>query len=316
MAKYLLTRSIQNVVLLWLVSMIGFGILYLAPGGPLAQFALVPGMSQAQLTKIAEQMGLDRPIPAQYWEWFTRLLSGDWGHSFRDGQAVLAVIASHLWSTLELMGSSTILAILLGTWIGVLGAIRRYSLFDYLATVGAMVALSIPTFWFGLITIYIFSVELKWVPGGNMYTIGNGSFLDYLHHLIAPCLVLALVTIATWSRYMRSSMLEVINQDYIRTARAKGAPERIVLVHHAIRNALLPMITIAGMQLPTVLSGALVTETVFTWPGMGRLFLDSLGYRDYPVVMGILMFSAVLVLIGNMLADALYAVCDPRIRLD
>jgi peptide/nickel transport system permease protein len=316
MAKYLLTRSIQNVVLLWLVSMIGFGILYLAPGGPLAQFALVPGMSQAQLTKIAEQMGLDRSIPAQYWEWFTRLLSGDWGHSFRDGQAVLAVIASHLWSTLELMASSTILAILLGTWIGVLGAIRRYSLFDYLATVGAMIALSIPTFWFGLITIYIFSVELKWLPGGNMYTIGNGSVLDYLHHLIAPCLVLALVTIATWSRYMRSSMLEVINQDYIRTAHAKGAPERVVLIHHAIRNALLPMITIAGMQLPTVLSGALVTETVFTWPGMGRLFLDSLSYRDYPVVMGILMFSAVLVLIGNMLADALYAVCDPRIRLD
>jgi peptide/nickel transport system permease protein len=179
-----------------------------------------------------------------------------------------------------------------------------------------MVALSIPTFWFGLVMIYLFSVKLGWLPGGNMYTIGNGSLLDYAHHLIAPCLVLALVTVATWSRYMRSSMLEVINQDYIRTARAKGAPERVVLVHHAIRNALLPMITIAGIQLPTLLSGALVTETVFTWPGMGRLFLDSLGYRDYPVVMGILMFSAVLVLIGNMLADALYAVCDPRIRLD
>jgi peptide/nickel transport system permease protein len=179
-----------------------------------------------------------------------------------------------------------------------------------------MVALSIPTFWFGLVTIYIFSVKLGWLPGGNMYAIGNGSLLDYMHHLIAPCVVLALVTTATWSRYMRSSMLEVVNQDYIRTARAKGAPERVVLIHHAIRNALLPMITIAGLQLPTLLSGALVTETVFTWPGMGRLFLDSLSYRDYPVVMGILMFTAVLVLIGNMLADALYAVSDPRIRLD
>jgi peptide/nickel transport system permease protein len=306
----------QNLVLLWLVSIIGFGVLYLAPGGPLAQFALVPGMSQAELIKIATQMGLNRPIPAQYWEWFTRLLGGDWGHSFRDGQPVLALIGSHLWSTLELMGSSTLLAILLGTWIGVLGAIRRYSLFDYLATVGAMVALSIPTFWFGLVTIYIFSVKLGWLPGGNMYAIGNGSLLDYLHHLIAPCVVLALVTTAIWSRYMRSSMLEVVNQDYIRTARAKGAPERVVLIHHAIRNALLPMITIAGLQLPSLLSGALVTETVFTWPGMGRLFLDSLSYRDYPVVMGILMFTAVLVLLGNMIADALYAVCDPRIRLD
>jgi peptide/nickel transport system permease protein len=316
MARYLLNRSLQNLVLLWLVSMLGFGILYLAPGGPLAQFALVPGMSQAELTRIAEQMGLNRPIPAQYWEWFTRLLTGDWGHSYRDGQPVLAVIGSHLWATLELMGASSFFAILIGIWVGVLGAIKRYSLFDYLATVGAMIALSIPTFWFGLVTIYIFSVKLGWLPSGNMYTIGDGSLLDYLHHLIAPSLVLGLVTVALWSRYMRSSMLDVIHQDYIRTARAKGVPERVILMHHAMRNALLPMITIGGLELPTLLSGALVTETVFTWPGMGRLFLDSLSYRDYPVVMGILMLSAVLVLIGNMLADILYAVSDPRIRLD
>jgi peptide/nickel transport system permease protein len=314
--KYLLARSLQNLVLLVLVSIIGFGVLHLAPGGPLAQFALVPGMSQADIARIAHQMGLDRPLPLQYWEWFSRLLTGDWGRSYRDNQPVLAVIGSHLGATLELMVTATLIAVLLGTWVGVMGAIRRYSLFDYLATIGAMVALSIPTFWFGLITIYVFSVELGWLPAGNRYTVGDASFLDYLHHLIGPSLVLALVTIAIWSRYTRSSMLDVINQDYIRTARAKGLPERVVLVHHAIRNALLPMITIAGLQLPTLLSGALVTETVFTWPGMGRLFLDSLGYRDYPVVMGILMFSAVLVLVGNLLADVFYAVADPRIRLD
>ena len=316
MGKYLLARSLQSLILLVLVSVIGFTVLHLAPGGPLAQFALVPGMSQADIARIAHQMGLDRPLPLQYWEWFSRLLTGDWGRSYRDNQPVLAVIGSHLGATLELMVTATLIAVLLGTWIGVMGAIRRYSLFDYLATIGAMVALSIPTFWFGLITIYVFSVELGWLPAGNRYTVGDASFLDYLHHLIGPSLVLALVTIAIWSRYTRSSMLDVINQDYIRTARAKGLPERVVLAHHAIRNALLPMITIAGLQLPTLLSGALVTETVFTWPGMGRLFLDSLGYRDYPVVMGILMFSAVLVLVGNLLADVLYAVADPRIRLD
>ena len=316
MGKYLLARSLQNLVLLVLVSIIGFGVLHLAPGGPLAQFALVPGMSQADIARIAHQMGLDRPLPLQYWEWFSRLLTGDWGRSYRDNQPVLAVIGSHLGATLELMVTATLIAVLLGTWIGVMGAIRRYSLFDYLATIGAMVALSIPTFWFGLITIYVFSVELGWLPAGSRYTVGDASFLDYLHHLIGPSLVLALVTIAIWSRYTRSSMLDVINQDYIRTAHAKGLPERVVLVHHAIRNALLPMITIAGLQLPALLSGALVTETVFTWPGMGRLFLDSLGYRDYPVVMGILMFSAVLVLVGNLLADVFYAVADPRIRLD
>ena len=316
MGKYLLARSLQNLVLLVLVSIIGFGILHLAPGGPLAQFALVPGMSQADIARIAHQMGLDRPLPLQYWEWFSRLLTGDWGRSYRDNQPVLAVIGSHLGATLELMVTATLIAVLLGTWIGVMGAIRRYSLFDYLATIGAMVALSIPTFWFGLVAIYVFSVKLAWLPAGNMSTVGDGSLLDYARHLILPCLVLTLVTVAIWSRYMRSAMLDVQGQDFIRTARAKGLPERTVLVRHAMRNALLPMITIAGLQLPALLSGALVTETVFTWPGMGRLFLDSLGYRDYPVVMGILMFSAVLVLVGNLLADVFYAVADPRIRLD
>jgi peptide/nickel transport system permease protein len=197
----------------------------------------------------------------------------------------------------------------------VLGAIRRYSFADYLATIGAMVALSVPTFWFGLVMIYVFSVWLGWLPSGNMYSNGTQSLLDYTRHLVLPCLVLTLVTIATWSRYMRASMLDVVNQDYIRTARAKGLRRHAVLIHHALRNALLPMITIAGLQLPTVLGGALVTETVFTWPGMGRLFLDSIGYRDYPVVMGLLMFSALLVLVGNLLADLLYVIADPRIRL-
>jgi peptide/nickel transport system permease protein len=313
---YLLRRLRQSLILLLLVSAIGFAVLHLAPGGPLAQFALTPGMTQADLARIAHQMGLDRPLPVQYWEWFRRMLLGNWGHSYRDGQPVLAVIGSHVPATLELMLSSTLIAVVLGTWVGVLGALRRYSLFDYLATIGAMVALSIPTFWFGLVVIYAFSVKLPWLPAGGMYTIGNGSFLDYLHHLIGPALVLALVTVAIWSRYMRSSMLEVTAQDFVRTAIAKGLPRRVVIVRHALRNALLPMITLAGLQLPTLLGGALVTETVFTWPGMGRLFLDSIGYRDYPVVMGLLMFTAILVLAGNLAADLLYAVYDPRIRLD
>ena len=316
MLTYLLGRIGQNLILLVLVSIIGFAVLHLAPGGPLAQFALVPGMSQADIARIAAQMGLDRPLPVQYWDWFTHLLRGDWGRSYRDTQPVLDVIGSHLFATLELMITATLIAIFLGAWIGIMGAIRRYSAFDYLATIGAMIALSIPTFWFGLVVIYLFSVKLGWLPPGNMYTIGDGSLLDFLHHLIAPSLVLALVEVAIWSRYMRASMLDVINQDYIRTARAKGLPERTVLLHHALRNALIPMITLAGLQLPTLLGGALVTETIFTWPGMGRLFLDSLGYRDYPVVMGILMFSALIVLIGNLVADLLCAAADPRIRLD
>jgi peptide/nickel transport system permease protein len=315
MTRYVLHRLGQSLVLLVLVSMIGFGLLHLTPGGPLSQFALTPGMSAATLARLSHQMGLDRPLPIQYAEWAGHLLRGDWGRSYRDQQPVLAIIVSHLWATLELMVSSTLLAIIFGTWVGVLGAIRRYSLADYLATIGAMVGLSIPTFWFGLVMIYLFSVWLGWLPSGDMYTNGDASLLDYARHLVLPCLVLTLVTIATWSRYMRASMLDVISQDYIRTARAKGLRPRAVLIHHALRNALLPMITVAGLQLPTLLGGALVTETVFTWPGMGRLFLDSISYRDYPVVMGLLMFSALLVLLGNLAADLLYVVADPRIRL-
>jgi peptide/nickel transport system permease protein len=315
MLHYLLNRLGQSLILLLLVSIIGFAILNLAPGGPLSQFALTPGMTREAMDRIAHQMGLDRPLPVQYLDWIWRLLQGDWGKSYRDQQPVLRIISGHLFATLLLMGTSMVISILLGTWIGIRGATKRYSLFDYATSVAAMVALSIPTFWFGMIAIYVFALRLKWLPAGSMYTIGDGSISDYAIHLVMPSLVLALVDIAVWSRYMRSATLEVINQDFVRTARAKGLSERTVLMKHVVRNALIPMITLAGLQLPTILGGALVTETVFTWPGMGRLFLDSLGYHDYPVVMGLLMFSAILVLAGSLIADLFVAIADPRVRL-
>jgi peptide/nickel transport system permease protein len=316
MSRFLLRRSLQSLLLLALVSVIGFAILHLAPGGPVSMFTQTALMTQADLDRIAHQLGVDRPLPVQYADWLWRSLRGDWGHSYRDQQPVLATILSHLGATLELMVTATVLAILIGGWIGVTSAVRRYSIFDTLATIGAMIALSIPTFWFGLVMIYIFSVELAWLPPGNQYDVGDASFSDLLAHLVLPATVLALVSTATWSRYTRASVIDVMHQDYIRTARSKGIPERRILVHHTVRNALLPMITVAGLQLPALLSGALVTETVFTWPGMGRLFLDSIGYRDYPMVMGILMFSAILVLLGSLMADVLYGVADPRIRRD
>jgi peptide/nickel transport system permease protein len=315
MRSFLINRLSQSLVLLVIVSIIGFGVLNLIPGGPLAQYGLDPGMTPDDMARLTEQLGLNRPIWVQYFDWAGGLLQGDWGHSFRDGAPVLNVIGRHIVATLLLMGSSTAVAIAIGTWIGIRGATHRYSVFDYTATIGAMVALSIPTFWFGLIGIYVFSLRLGWFPAGNMYTIGDGSVLDVLHHLVMPSIVLALVHIAIWSRYMRSATLEAINQDFVKTARAKGLSERRVLIKHVVGNALLPMITLAGMQLPSVLTGALVTETVFTWPGMGRLFLDSLGYSDYPVVMGLLMFSAILVILGNLIADIIIAIVDPRIRL-
>jgi peptide/nickel transport system permease protein len=314
MGRYLLRRLLQSLLLLALVSMIAFAILHLAPGGPLSQFLATGTLGPEDVQRLMAQYGLDRPLPVQYLDWAGKLLQGDWGRSYRDDLPVLKKIGMHMAPTLELMLSSTLLAMFIGSLIGILGAVRRYSFFDHLATVGAMVALSIPTFWFGLAVIYVFSVNLGWLPAGNRETIGDGSFVDRLQHLVLPCIVLALVSTAVWSRYMRSSMLDVVNQDYIRTARSKGVPPLRILVHHALHNALLPMITITGLHVSTLLSGALVTETVFTWPGMGRLFLDSVSNRDYPVVMGMLMFTACMVLLGSLLADLLYSVADPRIQ--
>lgn len=315
MTAFLLKRVLQSLVLLVIVSIIGFTVLNLIPGGPMAQYALDPGMTQDDMNRLAEQLGLNRPIWVQYFDWAWRMLQGDWGTSFRDGNPVTTVIGRHVFATFLLMGSSTVIAVAIGTWIGIRGATHRYSIFDYAATIGAMVALSIPTFWFGLIGIYVFSLKLGWLPAGSMYTIGDGSVLNYLHHLIMPSTVLALVHIAIWSRFMRAATLDAISQEFVKTARAKGLSERRVIMKHVVGNALLPMITLAGVQLPSILTGALVTETVFTWPGMGRLFLDSLGYSDYPVVMGLLMFSAILTILGNLIADIVVALVDPRIRL-
>ena len=316
MAHYVARRVLQSVVLLVVVSIVGFAILNLAPGGPMAAYALQPGMTAADQARLARQLGLDEPLPVQYLRWAKGLATGDWGRSYRNEEPVTQIVLGRLPATLELMVTSEIVSIVLGVLIGVWSAVRRYSVSDNVITIGAMIGLSIPTFWFGLMMIFVFSVKLGWLPPGNISTIGNGSLLDRVHHLIAPVLVLTLVTVAIWSRYTRSSMIDVITQDFIRTARGKGLGERLVLFRHALRNAILPLITIAGLQLPALFGGALVTETVFTWPGMGRLFVDSLGYRDYPVLMGILMLTAVLVLLGNLLADVLYAVADPRIRLD
>jgi peptide/nickel transport system permease protein len=251
----------------------------------------------------------------QYVEWLWRMLRGDWGLSYRDQQPVLHIIASHIGATLELMLTSTLLAMLLGAWIGILGAIKRYSLFDSLATIGAMIALSIPTFWFGLVVIYVFSVGLGWLPSGNRYTIGDGSFLNQLHHLIGPCIVLALVSTAVWSRYMRSSMLEVVNQDYIRTARAKGLSEGRIALRHGFRNALLPLVTMVGLQAGSLLGGSVVVETVFAWPGMGRLAFEAVSNRDLNLLLSIMLLSSFVVVAVNLTVDLLYAWLDPRIAV-
>ena len=316
MRWYLARRVIQAVVVLALVSLAGFAILHLAPGGPAAIYAMSPSMSAEDMTRLTRELGLDRPVHEQYLRWTGGIVTGNWGRSYRDGRLVLEVIADRVPATLVLMLSAFSVAVLLGLLTGIVSAVKQYSLFDHLSTFLAMVALSIPTFWLGLMGIYIFSVLLRVLPPGNMGTVGaEFSLADRLRHLLLPAATLGVVMVATWSRYTRASMLEVIREDYIRTALAKGVAASAVILKHALKNALIPLVTLAGLQLPLVFSGALVTETVFTWPGMGRLFVDSIGYRDYPVLMGLLMLTALLVVIGNLVADLVYAAIDPRVRL-
>lgn len=317
MLKFVLRRFLQAVPLMIGVSIIAFSLMHLAPGGPLAVYTLNPTIQAQDIERIKVALGLDQPLHVQYLKWAYGMFTGTWGHTFFGGRPVLDVILERVPATMVLMGTSLAFAILIGTAIGMLGAVKRYSMFDSLATTGALFALSFPTFWFGLMAIYVFAVNLRWLPSGGMWELGNeGDPIDLLRHLILPSMVLGLVLVATWSRYARSSFLEVIHQDYIRTARAKGMPEGDVLMKHAFPNAVVPLIALFGIQLPTLFSGALVTETIFSWPGMGRLFVDSLTMKEYPVLMGMMMFTALFVIVGNLIADIGIALVDPRVRLE
>jgi len=315
MRAYLARRVVQSLVVLFLVSLGGFSVLHLAPGGPIAIYTMSPTMSAEDVERLTRLLGLDQPLHVQYTKWVKGMVTADWGRSYRDGRTVGEVIADRIPATLVLMLSAFVVAIVLGLAAGIVSAVRQYSVFDHAMTLGAMVALSIPTFWLGLMGIYVFAELLRVLPPGNIGTIGAPfSLADRLRHLALPAATLGLVMVATWSRYTRASMLEVIGEDYIRTARAKGVAGRVVILKHALKNALLPLVTLAGLQLPLIFSGALVTETVFTWPGMGRLFVDSIGYRDYPVLMGLLILTSALVVVGNLVTDLVYAAIDPRIR--
>lgn len=313
---YVVRRILHSIPLVIGVSLIAFGIMHLAPGGPLAVYTLNPTITVTDIERIRVALGLDQPIHLQYLGWAKGMLTGSWGYTFFGGRPVLQVIVERLPATMILMGTSMALAILIGTFVGVLGAVQRNSIFDYLATTGAMLALSFPTFWFGLMAIYVFAIQLGWLPSGGMYELGEeGNPWDLVRHLILPASVLTLVLVATWSRYSRSSFLEVIQQDYIRTARSKGLGTRRIIMRHAFRNAMIPLIALLGVQLPTLFSGALVAETIFSWPGMGRLFVDALNMKEYPILMGMIMFTALFVIVGNLLADIGIALVDPRVKL-
>ena len=315
MSEYLLRRLLHSLVLLVGVTIMSFVLLKSTPGGPMAIYRERADITRADVARLRQQLGLDDPVPVQYARWVGNLVRGDWGDSFVTNERVIDRISQRLPATLLLMGSAYVLTLLIAIPVGVLAAVRQYSWFDYLATGVAFIGLSMPVFWFGLLLILLFSVQLGWLPTSGIATIGAGfDPVDSLKHLVMPACVLALVFAGGYTRYLRTSMLEVIRQDFVRTARSKGLAERLVIMRHAFRNALIPVVTLLALDVPELFTGAVVTETIFAWPGMGRLYLESLSRLDYSVLMAILTVSALLVILSNLLADVVYAYLDPRIR--
>lgn len=318
MGRYIIRRVLQAIPLLFLVSVFMFTLIHLMPGGP-EQVLFSPRMTAAAREAMRASFGLNDPVPIQYLKWLQNALTGNFGNSFATGLPVLSYIGVRFSATLELFGSALLFSFVIAIVLGALAGVRQSTLTDYALTTVTYFGISMPIFLFALFGQYIFGVVLHWLPTSGMSTNGFvlspfDTFIDGLQHLILPMLVLSITFIAGWSRYMRSSMIEVVKQDYMRTARAKGAGPVAVLFRHALRNALIPLVTVVAIDFGAVAGGAVITETIFAWPGMGQLFFQSLEARDYAVLMAMLVLGAFFVVMFNLIADILYGVLDPRIR--
>ena len=321
MTAYVLRRIALMIPILLGVSIITFAVTA-ASGSPFDTLELNPRIKPQDIQNIKHNLGLDKPILERYFIWLSHVVRGDFGRSLITYQPVRDRILEVMPNTLMLSGISVFLAFFLALPIGILAAVKRNSIFDRFATTSAVAGFAIPTVWLGLLLIILFAVKFNhWglpsLPVGGVRNLrGNGGLWDRIVHLVLPITALTIPQLAGWIVYVRSSMLEVIRQDYIRTAQSKGLKERTVLYVHGFRNALLPLVTLIGLSIPDVFGGSLVVENVFAYPGMGRLTIDSVGNKDYTMVMGTTIFFAILVIIGNLIADILYVALDPRIKLD
>jgi peptide/nickel transport system permease protein len=323
MFTYVVRRTLQAIPLLILISLILFIILNNAPGGALAPYLQNPHITPADIVRLKHNLGLDRPLPYRYVVWLGQVVRGDLGYSTSNSEPVFQAILERLPATLELQVSAFIVALALGLSAGIFAAVRPYSLSDYVITTLAFFGQSMPIFWFALMLQLLFAVhglqmfgyEIR-LPSAGISTYDTFNLGDRLQHLILPTIVLALLQLALYSRFMRSSMLEVIKTDYMRTASAKGLDRRTVLFKHGLKNALIPIVTVVALALPGLLGGAVVTETIFAWPGSGRMFFNALGQSDISLLMGYLCILAFLVVFSNLLADVMYAWLDPRVKYD
>ena len=311
---YILRRLLSAIPVVFIITFATFLLMQMLPGGPLAAYENNPEITQKDIERLRHEMGLDRPIHVQYFAWLKNVARGDWGYSFTTKRPVLTEIWERLPNTIYLTGLSLLVSLVIAIPAGIISATRQYSVFDHITTTLAYIGRSMPVYYSGLLLIIVFSIWLRWFPSGGMHTLGQTpSLLDSLRHLFLPVLSLSTLIAAKYVRFLRTSMLEIIHQDYIRTAAAKGLHKRIVTYKHAFRNAAIPLVTVVAIDLPVLFAGALFTETIYSWPGMGRLFVDSATRFDYSVVMGIVAAIAFLVVVSNLLADIIYAILDPRI---
>ncbi|HLR34841.1 MAG TPA: ABC transporter permease, partial [Tissierellales bacterium] len=319
MGKYIVRRILHLIPVVLIISILLFSIIKLAPGDPVGS-NLDPRATAEQRAEERARLGLDKPIPVQYWEWLQRSLRGDFGNSYTYKRPVKDIVPKFIWNTFLLNVVVYLFAFLISLPVGIICAVKQYSRTDNFWTVFSIIGISMPTFFFGLLLIYVFAVKLNWLPINGMVTAGKNAtgiarVKDILYHMILPGIVLIIGSMASYVRYTRTSMLEVINQDYIRTARSKGLSEKVVIYKHAFRNALIPIITIVGFTIPSLFSGAVILETVFVWPGIGNVLMEGINMRDYNLVMALNMFFALLTLLGNLLADVGYALVDPRVKV-
>jgi peptide/nickel transport system permease protein len=317
LTNFVIRRLLLAIPTLIGVTILTFVLIHIAPGGPAYAIAGEKA-TPAQIAQVTHQLGLDRPLPVQYAVWLGSLLHGDLGFSYIKQAPVVTLLAQRLPQTLLLMGTALLLSTLIAIPLGVYQASRRNTAFDRTASIFVFVAWSMPTFWFGTILIAVFAVTLRWFPVGGLQTIDTTAFDWYSRaaHLVLPAATLAIVSVAGWSRYIRGSMIEQLREDYTRTAVAKGLPSRVVLFRHTLRNALIPFITLLGATVPALFGGAIITEQIFAYPGMGQLFWESAVDRDYSTLLGMVVITAALVILGNLLADVFYGVVDPRVRYD
>lgn len=311
---YTIHRVMMLIPMLLGISLLVFTIIHLAPGDPTAFFMSEKDFSPEQQARLREKFGLDKPLPVQYMMWLGKAIQGDFGRSFSFGKPVSDLIGDRLPATVQLQAAALFFALLFSIPIGIVSAVKQYSIFDNIASLTAFFGISMPAFWFALMLQLLFTLQLGWLPSSTMGT--DVAFPLRLQYYVMPVIVLALARMASFARFMRSSMLEVIRQDYIVTARSKGLSERVVLMRHALRNAMIPMITAIGLQLPRLVGGAVIVESVFAWPGLGFLAVDSVLRRDYPVIMGLTMVTASFVLLVNLVVDIVYALVDPRISFE